>query len=83
LQPDVSKTAPIRSSLEVANLEVRGYVEASLSPYSAAAHAEVLITPQIRGTFLPADLTLPNPDFDQQAYSLPTANPGSILKLSK
>lgn len=81
LQPDISKPAPNRASIAVANLEVRGYVELFLSPYSSNSHAELLVTPQIRGTFLPADLSNPNADYDQQSYVLPTANPGSIVKL--
>lgn len=82
LQPDVSKTAPNRASLEVADLEVRGYVEITLSPFSANKNVELLVTPQTRGTFVPSDLAAPNPDFDQQSYPLPTANPGSIIKLT-
>ncbi|MBM0741480.1 hypothetical protein JOY44_07605 [Phormidium sp. CLA17] len=80
LQPDLSKAAPNPASIEVASLEVRGYVELSLSPFSANTTAEILVTPQIRGTFIPADLTAPSPDFDQQSYTLPTANPGAIIK---
>jgi hypothetical protein len=83
LQPDLTKSAPNRASLETASLEVRGYVEITLSPFSANDKVELLVTPQIRGTFLPANVSEPNPDFDQQAYALPTANPGGLLKLMK
>ncbi|MDX2215094.1 MAG: hypothetical protein SFY66_17540 [Oculatellaceae cyanobacterium bins.114] len=82
LQPDISKPAPNRASLQVADLEVRGYVEITLSPYSPNKTVELLVTPQTRGTFLPGDLSIDNPDFDQQSYPLPTANPGSIIKLT-
>jgi len=82
LQPDISRPAPNKANLDVANLEVRGYVELFLSPFSANPSVELLVTPQIRGTFLPADLSAPNPDFDQQSYVLPTANPGGIVKLT-
>ncbi|MBE9177692.1 hypothetical protein IQ268_03745 [Oculatella sp. LEGE 06141] len=79
LQPDLSKPG----ILDEANLEVRGYVELFISPLSPSDSAELLISPQIRGTFLPSDLTDPNPDFDQQAYSLPTANGTALIKLER
>ncbi len=80
LQPDLSKAAPNPASLAVANLEVRGYVELSLSPFSANKTAEILVTPQIRGTFIPVDPASASADFDQQSYTLPTANPGAMIK---
>jgi hypothetical protein len=62
-------------------LEVRGYVEISLlSPFSFRG-INLLLTPEQRGTFLPRNLSLPNPDFDQLAYSLPTATGSSLFKL--
>ena len=82
LQPDLSKAPPNRASLAVANLEVRGYVELTLSPYSPTRNAEILVTPQHRGTFLPAAPILPFADFDQQSYPLQTANPGGVIKFT-
>ena len=82
LQPDLTKAAPNRASLAVASLEVRGYVELELSPFSPTKNAEILVTPQIRGTFLPAAPILPFADFDQQSYPLQTANPGGIIKFA-
>ena len=41
----------------------------------------MLLTPEHRGTFLPQNLAAPNPDFDQLAYALPTANGGSKFTL--
>lgn len=62
-------------------LEVRGYVEISLlSPFSLRG-INLLLTPEQRGTFLPRNLSSPNPDFDQLAYSLPTATGSSLFKL--
>ncbi|MGF1497240.1 MAG: hypothetical protein ACFB8W_10505 [Elainellaceae cyanobacterium] len=79
LQPDITQMAPNKASLATADLEVRGYVQLELSRFSPSGSAELLVTPQIRGTFLPANLNDPNPDFDQQAYTLP----GGIIKLAK
>ena len=81
LQPDITKSSPNPASLEEAKLEIRGYVELFLSPLSPSPSAQLLVSPQIRGTFVPNDLTAPDPDFDQQAYSLPTANGGSLIML--
>jgi len=81
LQPDISKSAPNPASLEVANFEVRGYVDIVMSPFSPSPAAKLLVSPQIRGTFVPNDLTAPDPDFDQQAYSLPTPGGGSLITL--
>lgn len=81
LQPDISKSAPNPASLDVANLEVRGYVDILLSPLSPNPAANLLVSPQIRGTFVPNDLATPNPDFDQQAYSLPTPSGSSLITL--
>jgi hypothetical protein len=68
------------------NFEIRGYVELSI-PFQFSSFldgqfrrpldgpAEVLLQPEIRGTFLPNDLgTAANADFDQINYSLIPAN---------
>jgi hypothetical protein len=81
LQPDISKAAPNPASLDVAKLEVRGYVELFLSPLSPSPTANLLVSPQIRGTFTPNDLTAADPDFDQQAYGLPTPSGGALIAL--
>jgi hypothetical protein len=81
LQPDISKLAPNPASLDVAKFEVRGYVELFLSPFSPNPAANLLVSPQIRGTFVPNDLSASDPDFDQQAYSLSTPNGGSLISL--
>lgn len=64
------------------DLEIRGFVELNqfkTSIFQGAAAAEVLTTPEVRGTFL--DNAYPSAigsvdelDFDQIAYSLPTAS---------
>lgn len=56
-------------------LEIRGYVEISLSSiFSKLPQSfNLLLTPEHRGTFLPQNLAAPSPDFDQLVYSLPTA----------
>lgn len=62
-------------------LEIRGYVEISLqSPFSLRG-TNLLLTPEHRGTFIPQNLAAANLDFDQLAYSLPTATGGSLFKL--
>lgn len=81
LQPDITKSAPNPASLATANFEVRGYVELFVSPLSPNPSAKLLVSPQIRGTFVPNDLAAPDPDFDQQAYSLSTPNGGSLITL--
>lgn len=81
LQPDISKSAPNPASLDVAKYEVRGYVELFLSTFSPNPAANLLVSPQVRGTFVPNDLAAADPDFDQQAYSLPTPNGGSSIIL--
>lgn len=62
-------------------LEVRGYVEISLQRPFSLRGINLLLTPEHRGTFLPKNLSLPNPDFDQLVYSLPTATGSSLFKL--
>lgn len=62
-------------------LEIRGFVEISLlNPFSFQG-INLLLTPEHRGTFLPQNLAAPNPDFDQLAYSLPTATGSSLFTL--
>ncbi|GAB4132537.1 MAG: hypothetical protein Fur0046_02450 [Cyanobacteria bacterium J069] len=74
LQPkDLDPAAP--------DVEIRGVAEITLLPTSEANSAKLLLTPQQRGTFLPVDPAVP--DFDQQAYTLPTPNGSYLFELSK
>lgn len=78
LLPDVTKP----EILAAKSLEIRGYVEVSLAA-PAQKKIDLLITPEHRGTFLPDDITIATPDFDQLAYALPTASGGSLFTLTK
>ena len=78
LLPDINKP----EILAAKSLEIRGYVEVFLAA-PAQKSIDLLLTPEHRGTFLPEDITAPTPDFDQLAYSLPTANGGSLFTLTK
>ncbi|NJK42196.1 MAG: hypothetical protein HC934_14280 [Acaryochloridaceae cyanobacterium SU_2_1] len=79
LQPDIIINPAL---LTAANLEIRGYVEISVSPLSAIPAVQLLVTPEHRGTFIPQDL-IPPPDldFDQLAYALPIAGGKAIIAL--
>lgn len=78
LLPDITKP----EILAAKSLEIRGYVEVFLAA-PAQKSVNLLLTPEHRGTFLPDDITVTTPDFDQLAYSLPTANGGSLFTLTK
>ncbi|MBU7583948.1 MAG: hypothetical protein KAF91_13730 [Nostoc sp. TH1S01] len=62
------------------NLEIRGYVSISRAAIAGPSY-ELLVTPEHRGTFLPKNIDDSVPDFDQIAYSLPTASGGSLVRL--
>jgi hypothetical protein len=87
LQPDVRD----RNVVENANFELRGYLTTSLSAPFGSTSYNLLLTPQQRGTFLPNGFRIPaNPprgtnrlDFDQLAYTLPTAMGGAQVTLSQ
>ncbi|MEG4856489.1 hypothetical protein QUB75_01520 [Microcoleus sp. K1-B6] len=66
-----------KTLLDVANFEVRGYVE--IERTSPASPVKLLLIPEHRGTFF-KDLTS-SPQLDQIAYSLPTATGGSLFTL--
>jgi len=68
--------------LAAKTLEIRGYVDISLTSPTAPTPIDLLLTPEHRGTFLPQNLALANPDFDQLAYALPTANGSSKFTLT-
>jgi hypothetical protein len=66
----------------VPDLEIRGYVEIGLLAPGGPEAINLLLTPEHRGTFLPKNLKSPILDLDQLAYSLPTANGGSLFTLT-
>jgi hypothetical protein len=78
LLPDLNNPAVITEK----SLEVRGYVEIFLAA-PANKSVDLLLTPEHRGTFLPADINAPTPDFDQLVYALPTPKGGSLFTLTK
>jgi hypothetical protein len=72
------------------NTEIRGYVTISLANPFGNQSFDLLATPEHRGTFLPKGYVVPSTppiittlDFDQLAYALPTANPGSKFNLTQ
>ncbi len=77
LQPDLRKPDVLPPPPTKPDIEIRGYVEAEISPNSATSNVKLLVTPQQRGTFLSSSLP---PDYDQEAYSLPTATGGALLE---
>ncbi len=89
LQPDVRDPRLV----ENANFELRGYLTTSLSAPFGSNSYNLLLTPQHRGTFLPKGFRVPatppaanartREDFDQLAYSLPTAMGGAQVTLSQ
>jgi hypothetical protein len=79
LQPNVTKPRLITDPSEAT--EVRGYSQISLRT-GGATSVNLLLTPEHRGTFLPADGSSMNPDFDQLVYSLPTARGRSLYELT-
>lgn len=86
LQPNVFDSAVLDS----ANLEFRGYVEIFVNEFSPLNNPQTLIvTPEHRGTFLPANLDeMPPPqpedlDFDQLAYSLPVVGGDPRIQVMK
>ncbi|MBE9198468.1 MULTISPECIES: hypothetical protein [unclassified Nodularia (in: cyanobacteria)] len=77
LLPDLNNLDLLKG---VKDLEIRGYVNISRLALKGPTY-ELLITPEQRGTFLPNNLNDKVPDFDQIAYSVPTASGGSFLSL--
>lgn len=77
LQPDLRKPDVLPPAPTVPDVEIRGYVEIDISPNSSTSQAKLLVTPQIRGTFLSNEAP---PDFDQQSYGLPTASGGGLIE---
>lgn len=77
LQPD-----PALLNKPSRELEVRGYVDISLSSPSTLRRATLLLTPEQRGTFF-KDLTAADPQLDQIIYNLPTATGGALFTFSE
>ncbi|WP_299488850.1 hypothetical protein [Acaryochloris sp. IP29b_bin.137] len=72
-----------------ANLEIRGHVEISVNNFSPLnATQELLVTPEHRGTFIPANFNMPmvpirDLDFDQLAYALPVVGGSALVEVNK
>ncbi len=86
LQPNVADLNVVNS----ANTEVRGYLEATLSDPTGSRTYNLLLSPEHRGTFLPKGFTAPSnvvpntiQDFDQLAYSIPTAQGGTAFEFKQ
>jgi hypothetical protein len=81
LQPDILKAG----ALTDLKIELRGYADIELDRAKSTSSAQLLITPEHRGTFFRAGITNNTPRSDRQlgeiAYSLPTASGGSLFKL--
>lgn len=79
LQPDLLNP----QALTNLNIELRGYADIELD--SATSSAELLITPEHRGTFFRPGINNNTPRSERQlgevAYSLPTASGGSLFSL--
>jgi hypothetical protein len=79
LQPDLLTP----QALTNLNVELRGYAEIELDAKTASA--ELLITPEHRGTFFRPGVNNNTPRSERQlgevAYSLPTASGGSLFSL--
>lgn len=78
LQPDFIMKPELLTN---PNFEVRGFVEIFISSLSGQNSAELLLTPEHRGTFY-KDLDAADPQLDQIVYALPTASGGSLFRLS-
>ena len=71
-QPDVLPAPPNKP-----NLEIRGYVEAEVSPKSATSNVKLLITPQHRSMFFSS---LTASDCNQKTCLLSTAWGGALIE---
>jgi hypothetical protein len=85
LQPNITNPDLVTA----ANLEVRGYVEVSLG--ADALSANLILTPEHRGTFLPVGFEIPRPgtrpparsDFDHLVNALPLVGGNSLFQLRR
>lgn len=82
LQPNALDKALVAAS----NFEVRGYVEIALSSVSTPKTAQIIVTPEHRGTFFGTSaLSIPSDksELGEIAYALPLANGQSLFNLGK
>jgi hypothetical protein len=82
LQPNALDKALVAAS----NFELRGYVEIFLSSVSTPKTAQLLITPEHRGTFFGTSaLSIPSDksELGEIAYTLPLADGKSLFELGK
>jgi hypothetical protein len=85
LQPNITNPDLVTA----ANLELRGYAEISLG--ANAVSADLILTPEHRGTFLPVGFTVPRPgarpparsDFDHLVNTLPLVGGNSLFQLRR
>jgi hypothetical protein len=79
-QPDPT----LAGALTKLDVELRGYADIELAP-GATSTVQLLITPEHRGTFFRKGISNNTPRSERQlgeiAYSLPTANGGSLFTL--
>jgi hypothetical protein len=83
LQPDITNIA----LLQAANFELRGYAEISLSSGSTPKTAQILVTPEHRGTFFgsldPKSKDTKDAKLGEVAYALPLASGKSLFELNR
>lgn len=85
LQPNITNPDLVTA----ADLEVRGYAEISLG--ATAQSADLILTPEHRGTFLPVGFEVPRPgtrpparsDFDHLVNTLPLVGGNSLFQLRR
>ncbi|MBP5971662.1 hypothetical protein HW132_02660 [Brasilonema sp. CT11] len=77
-QPDILTNPNLLTS---ADFELRGFVQILPSSLSGNQSADLLLTPEQRGTFF-GNLNGSNLQLDQIAYNIPTAHGGSLFRLS-
>ncbi len=82
-QPDISDL----KLLQAANFELRGYAEISLSSGSTPKTAQILVTPEHRGTFFgsldPKSKDAKDFKLGEIAYALPLASGKSLFELNR
>ncbi|MBW4531235.1 MAG: hypothetical protein KME02_11185 [Aphanothece saxicola GSE-SYN-MK-01-06B] len=84
IQPDITKL-----NIFAPNFELRGYVEIFAGSLGAPRSFEILATPEQRGTFFRSVENAGPPavqeisELGEIAYSLPTANGGSLIRLDR
>jgi hypothetical protein len=79
LQPNITDT----ELLKAANFELRGYAEIFLSSVSTPKTAQILVTPEHRGTFFGGLTGDGSSKLGEVAYGLPIAGGKSLLELTR